>query len=64
MDILQTSACIASNALLPHAVQRADLHILPLAAGVSNGGDALEAMVDAGYRATVAALERSALIKT
>ena len=64
MDILQTSACIASNALLPHAVQRADLHILPLAAGVSNGGDALDAMVDAGYRATVAALERSALIKT
>ena len=64
MDILQTSACIASNALVARALHKVDLHILPLAGGVSAGGDALDAMVEAGYRATVAALERSALTKT
>ncbi|OYT92348.1 MAG: hypothetical protein CFE43_08775 [Burkholderiales bacterium PBB3] len=64
MDILQTSACIASNALVARALHSVDLHILPLAGGVPSAGDPLDAMVEAGYRAAVAALERSALTKT
>ena len=64
MDILQTSACISSNALVARTLQHVDLHILPVVGGAPTAGDPLDAMVEAGYRATVAALERSAVTRT
>jgi NTE family protein len=64
LDILQTSACIASNALLTRTLQHVHLHIQPLPNGVPASGDPLDAMVESGYRETMAALERVAVTST
>jgi NTE family protein len=56
LDILMQSACLASNARLQQSLQNVHLHIQPLAQGPAALKDPLAAMVEAGYRETMAAL--------
>jgi len=64
LDILQTSACIASNARLGSTLKNVDLHIQPLLGGVPASAEPIAAMVEAGYRETMIALERRAVTRT
>ncbi len=57
LDILQQSTGLASNAHRERTLQHVHLHIQPLARDVAAAKTGLKAMVEAGYRETMIALE-------
>jgi predicted acylesterase/phospholipase RssA len=59
-DILMRSACLASQALRRQNLAHVHRHIQPLAAGLPRARDELQAMVEAGYRETLARLAATA----